>query len=45
MFLYKDGMYKQVDVVAMGSPLGPFFLGHLEEYKFLNDKTSIPNYM
>ena len=40
MFLYKESIYKQVDGVAMGSPLGPslanFFLGHLEEYKFFN---------
>ena len=40
MFLYKEGIYKQVDWVVMGSPLGPsltnFFLGH---------QTSIANYM
>ena len=34
-FLYKDKLYKQVDGVAMGSPLGPtlanLFLGHLEK--------------
>ena len=42
MFVYKDALYKQVDGVAMGSPLGPslanFFLGHIEQNKlFQND--------
>ena len=41
MFLYNDKLYRQVDGVAMGSPLGPslanFFLGHLEKYKFFNN--------
>ena len=45
MFLYNDRLYKQVDGVAMGSPLGPslanFFLGHLEEHNiFTNEKIS-----
>ena len=34
LFFYKDFLYKQIDVVAMGSPLGPtlanFFLAHIE---------------
>ena len=38
MFLYNDRLFKQVDGVAMGSPLGPslanFFLGYLEETRF-----------
>ena len=38
IFMYKDGLYRQVDGVAMGSPLGPslanFFLGHIEEKIF-----------
>ena len=40
MFLYKDQLYRQVDGVAMGSPLGPtlanFFLGHIEKELFSN---------
>ena len=40
MFLYNDKLYRQVDGVAMGSPLGPslanFFLGHLEKKFFGN---------
>ena len=40
MFLYNNKLYKQVDGVAMGSPLGPslanFFLGHLEDKFFFN---------
>ena len=35
MFLYRDKLYRQVDGVAMGSPLGPslanFFLGYIED--------------
>ena len=35
MFMYKDKLYKQIDGVAMGSPLGPSlansFLGFLEK--------------
>ena len=40
MFLYNDRLYRQIDGVAMGSPLGPslanFFLGHLEKKLFCN---------
>ena len=39
MFLYKDKLYRQIDGVAMGGPLGPtlanFFLGHLETKLFM----------
>lgn len=46
MFLYKDVLYKQVDGVAMGSPLGPslanFFLGYLEENKIFEDNEICP---
>ena len=38
MFMYKDKLYRQIDGVAMGGPLGPtlanFFLGHLETKLF-----------
>ena len=41
MFLYNDKIFKQVDGVAMGSPLGPslanFFLGHLEANNFFTN--------
>ena len=37
--MYNDKLYKQIDGVTMGSPLGPtlanFFLGCLEEKIFL----------
>ena len=40
MFLYKNKLWKQIDGVAMGSPLGPtlanFFLAHLEQKMFNN---------
>ena len=46
LFLYKDGLFRQVDGVAMGSPLGPsfanFFLGHLERYKFFHNSDINP---
>ena len=46
MFLYNDRLYKQVDGVAMGSPLGPslanFFLGHLEEHKIFTKEEISP---
>ena len=36
--IYKDKLYRQIDGVAMGGPLGPtlanFFLGHLETKLF-----------
>jgi hypothetical protein len=48
MFLYKDGLYRQVDGVAMGSPLGPslanFFLGHLEELKLFSKPSITPKF-
>ena len=40
IFMYKDKYFKQLDGVAMGSPLGPslanFFLGYLETHMFQN---------
>ena len=46
MFLYRDRLFKQVDGVAMGSPLGPsianFFLGHLEQYKLMSNASFNP---
>ena len=46
MFLYNDRLYKQVDGVAMGSPLGPslanFFLGHLEEHNIFTKEEISP---
>ena len=48
MFLYRDTLYKQVDGVAMGSPLGPslanFFLGYLEEQKFFSNSSISPKF-
>ena len=45
-FMYQDRLYKQVDGVAMGGPLGPslanFFLGHIEETKLFNGGDSFP---
>ena len=39
--MYKNSLFRQVDGVAMGSPLGPsianFFLGHLEENKLFTN--------
>ena len=46
MFMHKDTLYKQVDGVAMGSPLGPslanFFLGHIEETKLFKNEDFYP---
>ena len=46
MFMYKNILYKQVDGVAMGSPLGPslanFFLGHIEETKIFQNGDIFP---
>lgn len=46
IFLYKDKLYKQVDGVTMGSPLGPtianFFMGHLEEKIFSDSSNNLP---
>ena len=43
MFLYKDKLYKQVDGVTMGSPLGPtlanFCLAHFES-QLLSDNSN-----
>ena len=49
MFLYRDKLYKQVDGVSMGSPLGPtianFCLAHFESQLLSNnsDENSSPN--
>ena len=44
--MYKDTLYKQVDGVAMGSPLGPslanFFLGHIEQTKLFQNHNFYP---
>ena len=44
--MYKDMLFKQVDGVAMGSPLGPslanFFLGHIEETAVFTDENISP---
>ena len=50
MFMYKDKLFKQVDGVAMGSPLGPslagFFLGNIEESSvFVNENICPKVYM
>ena len=46
IFMYNDKLYKQVDGVAMGSPLGPtianFFLAHLETVLLKNKSKSSP---
>ena len=46
MFLYNNKLYKQIDGVAMGSPLGctlaNFFLGHLETVIFKQPSSSHP---
>ena len=46
LFMYKDGLFKQVDGVAMGRPLGPnlanFFLGHLEEISVFSNENICP---
>ena len=48
MFMYKDRLYKQVDGIAMGSPLGPsfanFFLGHIEEKYVFNNPNICPKF-
>ena len=44
--MYMNALYKQVDGVAMGSPLGPslanFFLGHIEETKLFKNENYYP---
>ena len=46
LFLYKHGLFRQVDGVAMGSLIDPsfanFFLGHLERYKFFHNLDIYP---
>ena len=41
LFMYKDRLFKQIDGVTMGSPLGPslanFFLAHIETKLFESD--------
>ena len=45
-FMYNDKLYKQIDGVTMGSPLGPtlanFFLGYLEEKILENNCGVVP---
>ena len=45
--MFNDRLYKQIDGVTMGSPLGPtlanFFLGHLEEKYLLKIHRQHPN--
>ena len=40
-YIYKDKFYRQIDGVAIGSPLGPtlanFCLGHIEKRVFGNE--------
>ena len=46
LFMYNDKLYKQIDGMTMGSPLGStlanFFLGYLEEKIFENDCNVVP---
>ena len=46
LFMYDNKLYKQVDGVTMGSPLGPtlanFFLGCTEEKTFAHNKKLLP---
>ena len=46
-FLFNDNLYKQIDGVAMGSPLGPVlantFLAHLEDHYF-TQSALFPNF-
>ena len=46
LFIYNDKLYKQIDGVTMGSPLGPtlanFFLGCLEEKIFKHNCNVVP---
>ena len=46
MFLYSNKLYKQIDGVSMGSPLGcthaNFFLGHLETVVFKQPSSTHP---
>ena len=44
--MFNDRLYKQIDRVTMGSPLGPtlanFFLGHLEKKMFAQISLAAP---
>ena len=46
LFLYKDTLYKQIDGVTMGCPLGPtlanFFMAHMENQLLCNDQEASP---
>ena len=46
IFMFIDRLYKQIDGVTMGSPLGPtltnFFLEHLEEIIFAQNSSAAP---
>ena len=46
IFMFNDRLYKQIDGVTMGSPLGPtlanFFLGQLEEKIFAQNSSTEP---
>ena len=46
IFMFSDRLYKQIDGVTMGHPLGPtlanFFLGHLEEKTFAQNSSTAP---
>ena len=48
LFFYKNCLYKQIDGVAMGSPLGPtlanFFLAHIETKKLLDSSMCPPKF-
>ena len=46
LFLYKETLYKQIDGVIMGCPLGPtlanFFMAHMENQLLCNDPETSP---
>ena len=46
LLLYKDTLYKQIDGITMGCPLGPtlanFFMDHMENQLLCNDLESSP---
>ena len=47
LFMYKNRLYKQIDGVTMGCPLGPtlanFFLGCVEQKLFENKSDFLPS--
>ena len=47
LFIYKDKLYKQIDGITMGCPLGPtlanFFLGCIEQKLFENKSDFLPS--